>query len=81
MHVFHWSPEFRSDVESSLVPIWVSLPHLPIFFFNKQCLFFIARMIGTPLTIDVATAELSHPSVAKVCVQIDLLKKLLLGFG
>lgn len=72
MCVFRWSPEFRSDVESSLVLIWVSFPYLPIFLFNKKCLFSIARMIGT---IDLATVELSRPSVAKVSVQIDLLKK------
>lgn len=44
--------------------------------FNKHCLFSIARLVGNPLTIDAQTAYLSRPSLAKVCVQVDLLKKL-----
>lgn len=32
-------------------------------------------MIGTPLIIDMATVDLFRPSLAKVCVQIDLLKR------
>lgn len=35
-------------------------------------------MIGMPLTIDMATFEIFKPSIAKVCVQIDLLKELTL---
>lgn len=34
-------------------------------------------MILSPLTINMPTAELSRPSVAKVSIQLDLLKKLL----
>lgn len=76
MRVFRSSPGFRSEIESSIIPVWVSLLHLPFFLFNKQCLFSIGRMIGVPLTIDMATAELSRSSVAKVCIQVDLFKKL-----
>lgn len=76
MHFFHWTPSFRSEMESSIVPILASFPNLPLFFFNKLCLFSTGRMIGIPLTIDMPTVELSRPSVAKICMQLDLLKKL-----
>lgn len=75
MRVFIWTLSFRSDVESSIVLIWVSFPNLHLSLFNKQCLFSITCMIGSSLTIDMPTTELSRPSIAKVCMQIDLLKK------
>lgn len=75
MRIFLWTPDFRPEVESSIVPVWVKLPNLPLFMFNKHCIFSIARLIGTPLALDLPTAEVSRPSLAKVCVQIDVLKK------
>src|SRR5438270_493547 len=47
MRVFRWSPEFRPDVESPIVPVWVSLPSLPLYMFNKQWLFSIGNAIGS----------------------------------
>ncbi|KAL0291786.1 UNVERIFIED_CONTAM: hypothetical protein Sangu_3261400, partial [Sesamum angustifolium] len=45
----------------------------------------IARLLGTPLQTDVSTTTLMRPSVARVCVKINLLEPLLtdisLGFG
>src|SRR5436190_4128261 len=76
MRIFKWSPEFRLDCESSTVPVWISLPNLPLFLFNKSGIFSIGSLLGKPLTLDAATADLSRPNVARVCVEIDLLKKL-----
>src|SRR5436190_17626985 len=76
MRIFKWSPEFRLDCESSIVPVWISLPNLPLFLFNKSGIFSIGSILGKPLTLDAATADLSRPNVARVCVEIDLLKKL-----
>lgn len=33
-------------------------------------------MVGRPLNLDAPTADLSRPSVARVCIEVDLLKKL-----
>src|SRR3954469_21867824 len=76
MRVFRWTPDFRSDVESPLAPVWVGFPNLPIYMFNKVCLFSIGRLLGTPITLDIAIAEFKRPSMAKICVQVDLLKDL-----
>ena len=67
MRGFKWSPDFRSNVESQIVPLWISLPYLPVHFYDKSCLFSIAKAIGTPLKIDEPTASLTRPSVARVC--------------
>lgn len=76
MCVFRWTPGFRPEVGSSIIPVWISLPNLPLFMFNKQCPFSIGRLIGTPLTIGMPTADFSRPSLAKNCIQLDLLKRL-----
>lgn len=63
-------------VETPIVPVWVSLPSLPFFMFNKQCLFSIGNIIGNPMTCDLPTAEIIRPSVARVCVEVNVLKKI-----
>lgn len=56
--------------------VWIFLPNLPLVLFVKSCLFSIGKHIGSPLTHDSSTAELTHPSVAQFCVEVDLLKRL-----
>lgn len=72
MRVFKWSPDFRSEIESSIVLVWFALPGLPIHLFHKATLFSIANLIGTPLMVDEPTASLTRPSVARICIEIDL---------
>ncbi|KAL0308977.1 UNVERIFIED_CONTAM: hypothetical protein Sradi_5840000 [Sesamum radiatum] len=71
--------------ESPIIPVWVRLPELPIQFFDREALFSIACLLGTPLRTDVSMATLVRPSVARVCVEINLLEPLQieigLGFG
>lgn len=76
MRMFRWTTDFRHDIESSLTPVWISLPHLPIHFFSKSPLYSIAQLVGKPLRIDTSTAELNRPSLARVCVEVDLKSKL-----
>ncbi|KAL0356486.1 UNVERIFIED_CONTAM: hypothetical protein Scaly_1334300 [Sesamum calycinum] len=77
MRVFKWSPTFTPNHESSIVPIWVSLPELPAHLFRKDALFAIANNIGMPLQIANSTLNQSNLANARVCVEIDLLKPLL----
>lgn len=76
MRIFRSRPDLRLDVESSIIPRWISLPNLPLFLFNKQGLFYIGSLLGKSLTLDVAIADLFRPSVARICVEIDVLKRL-----
>nr|XP_027090242.1 uncharacterized protein LOC113711277 [Coffea arabica] len=76
MRVFKWTPNFSVDTESLVVPIWVPLSHLHVHFFSKGPLFSIVSLIGKPLQMDSLTTMLSRLTVAKVCVEADLLKTL-----
>ncbi|XP_027174247.1 uncharacterized protein LOC113773842 [Coffea eugenioides] len=76
MRVFKWSIDFHVDREASIVPVWFALPKLPVHIFHKECLFSIVGCLGRPLCVDAATAKGSRPNVARVCVEVDLLKSL-----
>lgn len=73
--VFKWTSNFCVDGESSIAPVWVDLPQLPAHFFAQSSLFSIARVLKEPMRIDVATKMLTRPSVAQLCVEMDLLQK------
>ncbi|WRX28179.1 Ribonuclease H domain - like 10 [Theobroma cacao] len=74
MRVFKWTPDFESEKESSIVPVWISFPNLRAHLFEKSALFLIAKAIGNPLGVDEATANGTRPSVARVCIEYDCLK-------
>lgn len=64
------------DVESSIAPIGVNFQGLSIHFFAKSSLFSIGSTLSVPMKMDTATAELTRPSVARMCIEMDLLKKI-----
>ncbi|CDP20930.1 unnamed protein product [Coffea canephora] len=74
MRVFRWTREFHVLRESSLAPVWVVLPALPIHYFDKHSLFSILSPVGRPLFLDSATAAGTRPSLARVCVELDVAK-------
>ena len=76
MRVLKWTTKFDVDKGSYLVPIWFRLPKLPLYLFDKQYLFHVVSCLRTPLFADAATASYSLPNVARVCVEIDLMKAL-----
>ena len=76
MQVFKWIPFFSVEPESSIVPIWVRLPSLPIHLFGKRPLFSIVKLIGKPLKLDASISTLARPNVACICVEVDLLHDL-----
>ncbi|XP_027158185.1 uncharacterized protein LOC113759809 [Coffea eugenioides] len=65
--------DFHVDRESSVVPLWLQLPKLPLHFFNKEVIFQITSMVGNHLLVDAATLVVSRPTVARVCIEMDLL--------
>ncbi|KAG6491482.1 hypothetical protein ZIOFF_052833 [Zingiber officinale] len=85
LRIFKWTPHFSYEAESSLVPVWVQFPDLPVHMFNKNCVFSMARIVGSPIKIDEATADGSRLFMARACVEIDLLKprveQFLIGIG
>ncbi|KAK6123181.1 hypothetical protein DH2020_043083 [Rehmannia glutinosa] len=75
MRVFKWTPSFNPRAEAPLAPVWIRFPGLPIHFFDHNALFAIGMIIGTPLQVDSLTASRSRLSMARVCVELDLLKE------
>ncbi|XP_071923206.1 uncharacterized protein [Coffea arabica] len=76
MRVFRWTRDFHVHRESSRVPVWVAFPALPIHYFDKHSLFSILSPVGVPLFLDSATASGTRPSMARACVEVDLLNSL-----
>lgn len=75
MYVFKWSTTFNSSEESSIIPIWVTLPFLLVHYMRcKEALYYIVATIGKPLRIDHATASVSRPTVARVLIEYDVLE-------
>ncbi|XP_068659390.1 uncharacterized protein [Aristolochia californica] len=87
MKVFKWSPFFRTSdrEEPSLAAVWVSFHSLPVVLFQEEFLFKIAGLVGKVLAMDGATRKMTRTNVARVCVEVDLLKelpkRLWIGFG
>lgn len=76
MKVFKWSPDFRPDIESPVVPVWIALEGLPAHLQDKRAVFAIANLIGKPLKVDSSTLSHNRPSVARICVELDVSKVL-----
>ncbi|CAI9112187.1 OLC1v1012593C1 [Oldenlandia corymbosa var. corymbosa] len=76
MRVLKWTTSFNPNFESSIVPVWVSFGGMPVHRFNEEYLRKLAGIIGKPLKIDVPTLNMSRPLVARVCMEVDLLKDL-----
>ncbi|KAL0907645.1 hypothetical protein M5K25_022065 [Dendrobium thyrsiflorum] len=75
MRLIKWSPSFDVDVESPVVPIWVSFPNLRPHLFSPRILQGLGSIIGRPLKIDQATSVGSRPSVARILVELDVSKQ------
>ncbi|KAL2475613.1 Uncharacterized protein Adt_36349 [Abeliophyllum distichum] len=59
-----------------IAPVWISFPLLPVHLRAKEFLFALSKLVGIPLRIDEATADLLRPSEARVCVEVNLEHKL-----
>ncbi|XP_031122606.1 uncharacterized protein LOC116025506 [Ipomoea triloba] len=76
MRILKWTADFRPDVESPVVPVWIAFEGLPAHLQEKRPLFTIANLIGTPLKIDASTLAHNRPSVARICVELNVMKPL-----
>lgn len=76
MRITKWSYDFDPKVDAPIVSVWVSLPGLPMYLHKPDPLFDIVRMMVIPLKADHATTNLLRPSMARICVEIDVSKDL-----
>lgn len=75
MRVLKWDKNFNTQKESSLAPVRIRLPDLPLPLFNKEALTEIAQVAGKPLKITEHTKNRSRPNHARICIEIDILKE------
>ncbi|XP_075083562.1 uncharacterized protein LOC142167296 [Nicotiana tabacum] len=75
MRCTKWNPWWTPDEETPFAIAWISFPELPPNFFGKEYVFSLARAVGNPLHIDLATQNGTRPSCAKVKVEVNLLSK------
>ncbi|XP_028105048.1 uncharacterized protein LOC114304071 isoform X1 [Camellia sinensis] len=76
--VKRWQQDFKSDkVEKDTTAMWVRFPNLPIEYYNEKVLLHMAKVLGTPLKIDINTAMVARRGYARVYVKIDLRKPLI----
>ncbi|XP_020679216.1 uncharacterized protein LOC110097278 [Dendrobium catenatum] len=57
-------------------PVWIRLPNLPLEYWDEANLVRMAAGVGEPLYMDKQTKRWDRCAFARVCVQLDLSKKL-----
>ncbi|KAK6118563.1 hypothetical protein DH2020_047695 [Rehmannia glutinosa] len=75
IRVFKWTTVFNLKEKAPLAPVWIRLPGLSIHFFDYHALYSIAKEIGTPLQVDSPTAKQTRLTMARICIELDLLKE------
>ncbi|KAH0456244.1 hypothetical protein IEQ34_014151 [Dendrobium chrysotoxum] len=65
---------FDVNVESPVIPIWVSFPNLRPHFFSPRILHRLGLLFCRPLKMDNAIASRSHPSITHIFVKLDITK-------
>ncbi|OIT22703.1 hypothetical protein A4A49_30027 [Nicotiana attenuata] len=70
-----WSPAFKPNEDSPIVPIWVVIQELPWHLYYMEILTPLLSPIGKALYLDLASFQKTRGSVAKVKIQIDLTKE------
>lgn len=74
MSIQKWTPTFRPEQETPIVPIWISLSELPWHCYTKEFVTILLKDVGNVLYLDSASVQKTRESMAKVKVQIDLTK-------
>ncbi|KAI0524441.1 hypothetical protein KFK09_003810 [Dendrobium nobile] len=60
-------------------PVWIRLPNVPLYCWDEKNLARIASCVGTPMFFDNNTFRWGKREFARICVRIELEKKLLNG--
>ncbi|CAL1413594.1 unnamed protein product [Linum trigynum] len=72
-----WRLDFDPDFDTiNRAAVWVRLPRLPLAYFDEEILYDIGDKIGRVEKIDYNTANGSRGNYARICVEIDLRKRL-----
>ncbi|KAI0531455.1 hypothetical protein KFK09_001010 [Dendrobium nobile] len=73
--LFKRSPLFDVNVESPIVPVWISFPSLHPHLFSPRILHGFGSMFGRPLRIDNSSTNGTRPSVTQNLVELNVTKR------
>lgn len=65
MRIQRWTRKFKDDMESTLAPVWVTLPEPLWHYHNWEAMEQILEPIGTLISLDKATMARTRPTTAK----------------
>ncbi|OIT23354.1 hypothetical protein A4A49_28503 [Nicotiana attenuata] len=74
MKILLWSPDFKLEVETPAVPVWILIHQLQWHLFRWEVVSRMIQSIGVAIAPDQATYSKSRGNVAKIKVEINLLK-------
>ncbi|OIT35226.1 hypothetical protein A4A49_28326 [Nicotiana attenuata] len=74
MKILKWTPDFKPEEETPIVPVWILIHQLPWHLFKWNIVSRLVQDVGVAVAPDLATYSKSRGNVAKVKVEIDLLK-------
>ncbi|GAV92752.1 DUF4283 domain-containing protein, partial [Cephalotus follicularis] len=67
-----WSRDMPLVLEEcKAIPVWVKLSRVPVQYWTKLGLSYIASVIGKPLYMDVNTTKRQSLSFARICIEMD----------
>ncbi|KAL2937780.1 hypothetical protein RDABS01_021229 [Bienertia sinuspersici] len=74
-----WSPDIELHKENvKTVPIWIRMPNLDLKYWGQGCLHKLGDIIGTTLKVDNVTMNKDRLSYARILVEVELDKELLI---
>ncbi|XP_057419027.1 uncharacterized protein LOC130713259 [Lotus japonicus] len=77
-----WSPEFISpEARVTRTLAWIRIPGLNVVFYDESFLMSVAKVIGTPIRVDMHTLRGDRGRFARICVELDLTKPVIGKIG
>ncbi|XP_058759684.1 uncharacterized protein LOC131632999 [Vicia villosa] len=71
----YWSVDFEIKADLlRVLPLWITLPNLPLYLWGERSISKISSAIGNPITTDECTARKLRISYARVMVEVDITK-------
>lgn len=72
-----WTPEFNIKADFFMeIPLWVTIPNLPMSYWGNKTLSKLASAIGKPLFADECIAKQTRISYARILVEANVTKNL-----
>ncbi|XP_058734308.1 uncharacterized protein LOC131606039 [Vicia villosa] len=71
-----WSPDFEiTEDVLRVLPLWITLPNLPLHLWGKSSISKISSAVGKPITTDECIAKKLRISYARELVEVDITQK------